>query len=157
MFDLALERDPPHAAAHRGLADTYEKLGDLEQAKATYQKAIALKPDYWGGYNLLGIFYHYQGRHEEAAEQFQHVIDLAPDNYLGYNNGGAQHHRLGSPADALELYRKSVEVHPNALAYRNMGVIYFRESNYVEAVQMVEKEHELQDMDVKIWNPLANA
>ena len=157
MFDLALERDPANAAAYRGLANVYEELGEPDQAEATYQKAIALKPDYWGGYNNLGIFYHYQGRHKEAAEQFQHVIDLTPDNHLGYNNAGAQHQRLGRPTDAFPLYLKSVEVHPNALAYRNMGMIYFRESNYVEAAQMLEKALELQDMDFKIWNPLANA
>ena len=43
----------------------------IEEAEATYRRAIEMKPDYWGGYDNLGLFYYTQGRYEDATAQFQ--------------------------------------------------------------------------------------
>ena len=40
-----------------GLAKAYEKLNQPEKAEAVYKQAIALRPNYWRGYDQLGGFY----------------------------------------------------------------------------------------------------
>ena len=41
----AVEIDPSYAAAHNNLGIAYEHEGDLDKARAAYEKAIELEPD----------------------------------------------------------------------------------------------------------------
>ena len=43
-WERAVEIDPTYAAAHNNLAIAYEHEGDLDKARAAYEKAIALEP-----------------------------------------------------------------------------------------------------------------
>ena len=156
MFEDALERDPLHAAAHRGLAALYEKSGEPVAAETTYQRAIALKPDFWGGYNDLGSFYNVHGRYQEALTQFQHVINLTPDNYEGYNGKGIQFYYLRRYDEARAMFERSIEVKPNLRAYRNLAAMYYADQNYAEAARMFEEILARQDTDYEYWGNLAN-
>ena len=62
-----------------------------KNAEAEYKRAIALQPNFWGGYNKLGAFYYGQGRYADAIPQFQKVVQLVPDNQRGYNNLGGMY------------------------------------------------------------------
>lgn len=44
-WDRATVIDPAYAAAHNNLAIAYEQEGDLDKARAAYEKALALEPD----------------------------------------------------------------------------------------------------------------
>jgi Flp pilus assembly protein TadD len=44
-WERATEIDPTYAAAHNNLAIAYEHEGDLEKARAAYEKALALDPN----------------------------------------------------------------------------------------------------------------
>jgi Flp pilus assembly protein TadD len=44
-WERATEIDPTYAAAHNNLAIAYEHEGDLEKARAAYEKALELEPN----------------------------------------------------------------------------------------------------------------
>jgi Flp pilus assembly protein TadD len=44
-WQRAAEIDPTYAAAHNNLAIAYEHEGDLDKARASYEKAIELEPN----------------------------------------------------------------------------------------------------------------
>jgi len=44
-WERAVEIDPTYAAAHNNLAIAYEQDGDLDRARAAYERAMALDPD----------------------------------------------------------------------------------------------------------------
>ena len=44
-WERATQIDPTYAAAHNNLGIAYEHEGDLEKARAAYEKAIELEPD----------------------------------------------------------------------------------------------------------------
>jgi len=44
-WERAVQIDPSYAAAHNNLAIAYEHEGDLDKARAAYEKAIELEPD----------------------------------------------------------------------------------------------------------------
>jgi Flp pilus assembly protein TadD len=44
-WERATEIDPTYAAAHNNLGIAYEHEGDLDKARAAYEKAIKLEPD----------------------------------------------------------------------------------------------------------------
>ena len=80
-FNRALLSEPSNADAYRGLAKVYETIENFRGAEKTFKRAIGLKPDYWAGYNDLGVFYYKRGRYEDAIEQFRMVIKLL--HFLG--------------------------------------------------------------------------
>jgi Flp pilus assembly protein TadD len=44
-WERATQIDPTYAAAHNNLGIAYEHEGDLDKARAAYEKAVTLEPD----------------------------------------------------------------------------------------------------------------
>lgn len=44
-WERAVQIDPTYAAAHNNLAIAYEHEGDMEKARAAYEKAVELEPN----------------------------------------------------------------------------------------------------------------
>ena len=65
-FKLALESQPGHAEAFRGLGRTYASIGLLQEAENALLQAVRLRPTDWYGHNLLGVFYYGQGQYDQA-------------------------------------------------------------------------------------------
>ncbi len=149
--------EPDNADAYRWLGFVYEKQGEFDQAEDAYEQAIGLKPNFWLYYQELGTLYIYNGRHEEASEQFEWVRRLTPDNYLAYNALGYTRLQLNQVEEAKELFRRSIEKQPNVIASRNLGLVYFREQQYDEAVRELEKARTLDEDDWLAWRWLGHA
>jgi serine/threonine-protein kinase len=159
-FQRALQLDSRNADALTGEAHSYEHAGRLPDAEAAYKKAIALRPDYWDGYNSLGLFYDDQGRYEDAFKQLQHAIELTPDNSTAYSNLGAAYVDSGdaknyAPAEAA--LKKSIELAPSYGAYGNLGDLYLLQNRFAEAAAATEKALQLNDKDFIVWGNLVAA
>src|SRR5205823_11996665 len=72
-----------------------------------FQKAIQLRPQYWGGYNWLGSFYYNAARYDDAARMFTQMIALAPDSYRGYSR--SEEHTSGLQSLAYLVCRLLLE------------------------------------------------
>ena len=71
---------PDYAEAHNNLGITLRELGKLDEAEASYRKAIALKPDAAGAHSNLGATLTELGRLDDAAASYRRVIALEPEN-----------------------------------------------------------------------------
>jgi eukaryotic-like serine/threonine-protein kinase len=156
-FKRAVVLDSTSDTALRGLADAYEKLGDLHFAEATYQQAIALRPQYWAGYNRLGVFYFHQSRSADAIRAFQQVTTLTPENFEAYSNLGAVLSASGDYAQAINALGRSIEIRPTLEAYSNLGTAYFALRKFPDAARMYEQGLKLDDRDSMIWGNLGDA
>lgn len=101
------------------LADAYAKAKENDQAVATYQKALALKPDDAALHNNLGSLYAGMGKLQEAQAQFQKAATLDPTNAGRYYfNIGAIMYNAGKMDEALTAFKKVISLDPkNAEAY----------------------------------------
>ena len=64
------------------------ELKRLEEALASYDKAIALKPDYAEAFNNRGIALRQLKRFDEALASYDKAIALKPDYADAFNNRG---------------------------------------------------------------------
>lgn len=78
-FKSALEENPQHGAALRGLANSYVQLKRYEDALSTIERAIKLNPEFGGNYALRGIIYDHSGRHKQAMEEYERSLTMDPE------------------------------------------------------------------------------
>jgi Tfp pilus assembly protein PilF len=67
---------------------SYEKLNQVEQAIAAYQKTIELKPDHLDAYNNLGNLLTQQGQFIQAETVYRQGININPYHFGSYLNLG---------------------------------------------------------------------
>jgi Flp pilus assembly protein TadD len=159
-YQLALKINARDAMALGGLAHSYENAGRVADAEQTYQKAAAIRPDYWDGYNELGLFYDRQNRYPEAIAQLQKASQLTPDNAQVYSNLGAVYLDTGNAADipkAFAAFNKSIELSPSYGAYANLGYLYLQQHHFDESVAMTERALQINDKDYIVWENLVLA
>ena len=159
-FQRALRLDSRNADALQGEAHSYNLAGRTADAEAAYKQAVALRPDYWDGYNSLGLFYDDHGKYDDAIEQLQHAIQLTPDNAQAYSNLGAAYLDSGDPKKAPlaeAALKKSIELSPSYPAYANLGFLYHARHDYANAAAVTEKALALNDKDFMVWANLAAA
>jgi len=156
-FKKAVALDRSGDEPLRGVADAYEKLGDIASAESAYQQAIALRPQYWGGYNALGAFYFRQSRYPDAVRTIRRVIELAPENFQGYFNLGGVLLAQGQYSEAIAVLQRSIQIRPTLEAYSNLGGAYFALRKFADAAQMYQQGLSLDDRDSVIWGNLGDA
>lgn len=156
-FKKAVALDRSGDEPLRGVADAYEKLGDIASAESAYQQAIALRPQYWGGYNALGAFYFRQSRYPDAVRTVRRVIELAPENFQGYFNLGGVLLAQGQYSEAIAVLQRSIQIRPTLEAYSNLGGAYFALRKFADAAQMYQQGLSLDDRDSVIWGNLGDA
>ncbi len=156
-FREALQIDAGNEDGLRGAADAYVKLGNPSAAEAAYQKAISLRPKYWGVYSWLGKFYYDQARYSEAITQFKKVVELAPGNYRGYSNLGGMYVAQGKYMEALAPLNKSIEIRPNLEAFNNLGNAYFQLRRFSDAANAFQRGLYLDESDWLLWGNLGDS
>jgi serine/threonine protein kinase/tetratricopeptide (TPR) repeat protein len=156
-YSRALELDPVHSAAFRGLATTYEQLGRYEEAERTHRRAIGLRPGLWSGYNELGVFFANRGRYPEAITQFQHAVRLSPDNSRAHYNLGAIYYLTGDLKRAEAMLRKSLILSETPEGHTNLGAVYYIQGRYGEAAEQMVKAVARGGGDYRLWGNLADA
>jgi predicted O-linked N-acetylglucosamine transferase (SPINDLY family) len=100
-----------------------KELGQLDDAVASYQRAVALKPDLAEAHSNLGIALQALGQLENAAQSFRRAVELKPDFAEAHSNFGITLESLGQFDNAVKSYRRALELQPGlAEAHNNLGI-----------------------------------
>lgn len=156
-FQHALSLNARDASALAGLAHAYENAARIADAEAAYQKAAAMRPDDWDGYNNLGMFLQRQHKYPEAIAQYQHALQLTPDNAQVLLNLGGTYVDSGDPKSlplAESALKKSIELNPSYPAYANLGFLLYQEHQYRTAVEATQHALSLNSTDYSVWDNL---
>lgn len=156
-FQKAIEMDPANVESYRFLAATYDAAHRPQDAEATYQQAIRMRPGYWPTYASQGIHYYSQGKNAQAVESFRLVEQLAPDNPMGYFNRGGVLSAMGRDEEAVSELQRSIVLGATAEAYANLGTIRFYQGQYMPAAEMFEKAVALNANYPLHWGNLGEA
>ena len=96
-----------------------------EDAIASDQEAIRIKPDFANAYLNLGLAYKKSDRYDEAIASYKKSILVNPDSALAHNNLGVVYQKLGRQQEAIAEYKEALRINPGlAMARKNLNRLY---------------------------------
>ncbi|MFN6440364.1 MAG: CHAT domain-containing protein [Nostoc sp. DedSLP01] len=141
---------------NRGLA--LGNFGRFEEAIASYDKAIQLKPDDYSAWNYRGLALANLGRFEEAIASYDKAIQLKPDYYSAWYNRGNALNNLGRLEEVIASYDKAIQLKPdNYSAWNNRGNALNNLGRFEQAIASYDKAIEFKADDYSAWNNRGNA
>jgi len=96
----------PELNLNQGLL--FSEEGRHEEALASYNRAIELKPDYAEAWSNRGVALGDLRRHEEALASYERAIELKPDYAEAWSNRGITLNDLQRHEDALASYDRAI-------------------------------------------------
>ena len=135
-----LKETPNDSELHYQLGNALYDQGRRDEAAASYQKAIEIKPDYVKALVNLGVVLNESSKSEEALVSFEEAQALAPSDITVLCNKGQALYALQRYSEAIGLYQKSMELEPDTqLPYYLLGVAFADAGIYREAIREWEK------------------
>jgi serine/threonine protein kinase/Tfp pilus assembly protein PilF len=156
-FELALNADPSSDTAYRGLASAYEQMGSAADAERIYKQAIQVRPQYASSHTWLGAYYSRQARYSEAAQEFENAVKMAPENASCWASLGGIYLVLGKHEQATSAFQRSISIRPSFEAYSNLGLTYFAQRRFQDAIAALEQAVSLGDRQIQAYGNLARA
>ncbi len=120
------------------------------------QQALALDPNHYPSYNLLGLIYHQKRDYPKAVEALLKAVELKPDAGEAYHNLGVVYQDMGSAESAEQAYRRAVELGYKA-SYFWLARVLLDLKKYDEAISFGLKAAESNPKDGSVYNLLGVA
>jgi tetratricopeptide (TPR) repeat protein len=109
-----LELDAEQATYHHRLGIAQAQLGDLDAALASWQRAIALQPDFVASWIQQAQTYQTLGQFAEAGECYAAWTRLQPDNADAWAGLGLCQGKLGDWAAAVQAWGQAHALAPDS-------------------------------------------
>jgi tetratricopeptide (TPR) repeat protein len=118
--------------------------GDYEEAIASYDKALEIKPDYYEVWGNRGVALNDLGKYEEAIASYDKVLEIKPDKHEVWYNRGIALINIGRNEEAIASYDKVLEIKPDKHeAWYSRGVVLGNLARYEEAIASYDKALEI--------------
>ena len=122
----------------------YSNQGRYNEALATYNWSLELRPDHPAALNNRGLAYDELERYDEALADFNRSLELRPNDPATLNNRGITYAKLKRYDEALADFNHALELrpdHPDTL--NNRGNTYSKLERYDEALADYNRALEL--------------
>jgi tetratricopeptide (TPR) repeat protein len=113
-----IEEQPTDAELFQLLGRLYVKEHRFQEARAAYERALALDPNDPFTHLYLGNWFWIAGRRGEALERFEHAATLLPDEAVVYWTQEDIYKALGRYDLAESAFKKAVRVDPHDVTAR---------------------------------------
>jgi tetratricopeptide (TPR) repeat protein len=144
-LEVALDLDPSHLRSHIATGDANLKMGDLNEAAASYYRAMKLRPEYPPSLDGLARILESQDRIPEAVQHFRRAIESNRGYAPAYTHLGDLYLRRGRYEEAVLLLEEAVSVQPDfAPGLNRLALAYGRLGLDNQAVAMIQRAMELE-------------
>ena len=153
----ALSKDFPNNPLLLNISGVcYAGLSLMDDAVKSYEKAVAIKPDYADAHFNLGNILRDLGELDGAIKSFVKTIEIMPEHDEAQYNLGVTLQELGQLDEAIEQYEKALSINPeNADLILNLGFIYQGLGQIDEAIEQYDKALTINPDNTKVLNNLA--
>jgi tetratricopeptide (TPR) repeat protein len=133
--------NPADASAHYQLGLIYQKRGELDAARESFQRAVEIDQREGDAYYQLGRIAREQGRLDEAIRHFEQVVQLDPAHSQNeiWRETGLVYYYAGQFHDALEMFDKFLDKRPSDTEARYWrGMTLYKLGRENEAIQEMQ-------------------
>ena len=128
------------AEAHTNRGSALHGLKRYEEALASHDRALALRPDYAEARYNRGNALHKLRRFEEALADYEHTLALRPDYVEALANRGVTLHELRRFEEALVSFDRALAVRPDyAEAFVDRGGTLREQRRFEEALACYDR------------------
>jgi tetratricopeptide (TPR) repeat protein len=121
-LQMAAKLLPDDAGAHNNLGSALGRLGRLDEAIASYRRALVLDPDFAEAHNNLGNASLDLKRLDEAAASCRRALEIKPHFVQAHDSLGNALLDLGQIEQAAASFRRALEINPlYAEAHNHLG------------------------------------
>jgi tetratricopeptide (TPR) repeat protein len=123
-----------------------------QEALASFDQAIKVKPDFHEAWNSRGISLDDLGRYEEAIASYDKAIEFKPDDHYAWYNRGVSLSNLGRYEEAIASYDKAIEIKPDLhVAWYSRGINLGKLGRYGSALASYDKAIDIQPECYCAW------
>ncbi|HTY07703.1 MAG TPA: hypothetical protein VMF29_00930 [Candidatus Edwardsbacteria bacterium] len=102
----------PKSKVFAQLADTYRKIGMIDEAIETCKRGVEQNPEFATGHLVLGRCYLVKKMYALAMEEFQLVVKHDPHNLAGFRMLATTSEEQGLNEEAVKYYRMLMDLEP---------------------------------------------
>jgi len=151
-------RQPDPGASLLDQGNVHLQAGQLDEAIASYRRALVRQPEFAAAYCNLGMALGAQGKAEEALACFRRALLISPDDVSTHVNFGNALKDHGQLAQAIEHYRRAVALEPSfAGAWYNLGKAVQDQGQFDEAMRHYRRALALEPDFIDAYLDLARA
>ena len=133
-------KSPLAAMSLKALGDVQRSIGKMGEAIDSYNKALALKPDFTEVLANLSSIYLNQNNLDECLRFSKKALALKPDYHIALYNVGTVHELRGRFAEAEAAYRSTITAKPDlALAHAGLGRMLKKAGLQAEAIESLKE------------------
>ena len=151
---LAIDPSNPKTLVYQ--AQFYSRSNRWNDAEATFQRVLKIRPNYWWAHHELGVLYNSEGRYPEALNQFRAVTLEMPKSAIAFSNVGSVYLQQGKVDEAVTNLTKSLALEPTDYAASTMAAALRAEGRYPEAVEFAKKAVSLNPEEGENWLELGD-
>ena len=104
---------PDDAEMHNNLGLAFQERGRLDEAEASYRRALQIKSDFTDAHINLGNIYSDLGRLDKAQASYRRALQIKPNFASAHYNLGNTLMKLGQPKEAEASYRRALQIKPD--------------------------------------------
>ena len=140
IYETAMQVHPSYLPAYTHLGEVCIKQRAFEKAALAYQKSTEIAPDDPQTWLKLGVIYINQQQFESAIAAFKRAIVVDSTVAEAYNNLARLYAGLGKEMQqAIDLARHAVSLEPTARHYDTLAYTYYRNTQYVKALEAIHQ------------------
>lgn len=136
MYLDAIDFYKPKANTSAVLANktgiAYHQMGDLNNAKKYYERAVKLDKNYSEAINNLGTIHYARKSYGNAIKQYEKALVLSPDSPSVLTNIGTAYFARKKYDEALKYYTRAIAIDPEVFDRRGSNGLQVQERSVEE-------------------------
>ena len=111
-----------YAESFNNLGIVLKELGQLQTSINSYEKILAIKPDFAEAHFNLGLTYQELDQRDAAVKSYRKALAIKPDYADAFTNLGFILQEIGQPDEVAKCFEQALAIKPDyAEAHNNLG------------------------------------
>src|SRR4029077_12763789 len=118
----------------------YMNDGDEKMAIADFEKAIEINPNYFDGYENIGLIWYDKGEFQKAIDWYSKSIKVNPASANAFAKRGSSYTYIGEFGKATDDLKLAIELAPkDVLNWQYLAQLYQQQGMIKKTLETVEK------------------